>query len=189
MPKITSYQQLKPLSLIIAVPIARRHRLLLTINVCPAILSYQCTHIEFHPSLQPCNKAEESFWPLSPIQLFRILIPQNYNYPPPPQRSPTRFSKISKGTTGPRNHQKHHFSTFLSLTMKTKVFVVFSALVATSIAAPKHHQTSLNRVSQSPATFFEDPCWRVCWPKVPRCPDGWVLLTSKYNVLYMLTCM
>ncbi|KFY85566.1 hypothetical protein V500_08300 [Pseudogymnoascus sp. VKM F-4518 (FW-2643)] len=44
--------------------------------------------------------------------------------------------------------------------MKTKVFVVFSALAATSIAAPQHHQTSLNRVSQSPATIFEDPCWR-----------------------------
>ncbi|KFZ08001.1 hypothetical protein V502_09621 [Pseudogymnoascus sp. VKM F-4520 (FW-2644)] len=44
--------------------------------------------------------------------------------------------------------------------MKTKVFIVFSALAATSIAAPQHHQTSLNRVSQSPATIFEDPCWR-----------------------------
>ncbi|OBT87598.1 hypothetical protein VE02_04144 [Pseudogymnoascus sp. 03VT05] len=47
--------------------------------------------------------------------------------------------------------------------MKAKLFAVFSALAAVTIAAPQHHQISFNKAVQSPATTFEDYCYDECW--------------------------
>lgn len=76
--------------------------------------------------------------------------------------------------------------------MKTKVFAVFAALAAVTIAAPQHRQTSLNKVAQSPATIFEDYCYDECWQEIKPCPPPWVshpycLLSSSHSAdLYLV---
>lgn len=62
--------------------------------------------------------------------------------------------------------------------MQLTRFAVFSALAALAAAAPRHHQTTINKATSSASVLFQDPCWLVCWADTTTCPTGWVRIPS-----------
>lgn len=46
----------------------------------------------------------------------------------------------------------------------------------------------IDTTTTNSAPSLQDICWRVCFDFIPKCPDGWVLLTSMIYALHILTC-